>query len=272
MLARTRCAIFTLLLSACGGQTDLQFDESGQSSDQLVSEKPSLIASMTMENGNTVEFHDLYPNVLIIELGEAYNSRATDQIPREMASRENMVEIWDILSKESLDPRPAPDSLVGAQNQSTDTTDSEALHETSDDTISEFSSDMGIAPEGGRAPVGCNNGCCDYDWLSTFSQCSNANNYPFHWAFYSAGWSYANRTHNWRYEGMVCSAIGTSTWTVSKDGSPLTWYVPEAHYVTYFWVAGHSGWPFYSWYYKDITSSVNSVPSPHMHTYCGGMV
>ena len=116
------------------------------------------------------------------------------------------------------------------------------------------------------APVGCNNGCCDEAWLYTLAECYQAN-WNYYWFLYNYGWSTLTSTFDAEVEGLVCSAQGTSTFSMNIGGSGGTWSVPEATYRWYHWTAGTDFWggpiP------KDTSSSVNSAASQHLHTFCG---
>jgi hypothetical protein len=116
------------------------------------------------------------------------------------------------------------------------------------------------------APNGCNNGCCDLQWLSTFSQCQNSLTY--NWFAYNYGSSYANTGSDIKkFRGLVCAATGTSTWSVTIGPNHITQPVAEANVFTWGWDA-YCAW----WGCNDYpaSTSVNTPTNQHLHTYCGG--
>lgn len=142
-------------------------------------------------------------------------------------------------------------------------------HGTVDDDPEDTTGGADERSEGNGALVmsGCNNGCCDFDWLSTFWWCPAP--WDFNWFLCNYGWSFANGNDEIFYDGFVCSAEGTSTYKVTVDGDGGIGSVPRATWKTYSWTAG---WvPIFGWDEEDVRSTANSSASPHLHTYCGGM-
>lgn len=231
---------------------------------------PTPIAKIDLKDDHAIEFYDFGDDVLISESGKAGTPLSLNAENQPAALIKSGVATHEVLSRvwNSISPSTAvPKSLLDIQARW------KASPPQARPQLLEFSRNAAGLPFGqslngsqplakAAAPVGCNNGCCDAQWLNTLSQCSNS--YDFDWFLYNYGYSYANSGDVDYYTGMVCSAAGTSTYKVSiSSGSGGTWSVPQATYRTYWWSAG-------TWN-KSMTSSVNSSGNQHLHTYCGGV-
>jgi hypothetical protein len=221
---------------------------------------PVPVASLTLTAGHVVEFYDFGGAALIVEAGAAYTSPALNSagpIPVDQLSG-----IWTRLAPET----PVPPALAGLQQRLMSLPADPAAPKRAP------ASDVAGARMGGSrtalpaAPVGCNNGCCDEEWLYTLAQCYQAN-WNFYWFMVNYGWTAVTSTFDAEVGGLVCSAQGTSTFSMNIGGSGGTWSVPEATYRWYHWTAGTDFWggpiP------KDMSSSANSETNQHLHTYCG---
>jgi hypothetical protein len=231
---------------------------------------PKAIAKVDLKDDHAIEFYDFGEDVLVSESGKAGSTpilNAENQpaalIKSGVAPHEVLARVWN-----SVSPGTAvPQALLDIQTRW------KAAPPQARPQPLEFSRNATGLPFGqsfdrsqplakSAAPVGCNNGCCDAQWLNTLSQC--ANSYDFDWFLYNYGYSSAWSGDVDYYTGLVCSAIGTSTYTVSiSSGSGGTWSVPQATYRTYWWSAGV--------WNKSMSSSVNSSGNQHLHTYCGGV-
>lgn len=231
---------------------------------------PTAIAKIDLKDGHAIEFYDFGEDVLISESGKAGTPHSLNAENQPAALIKSGVATHEVLSRvwSSLSPGTAvPKSLMDIQARW------KAAPPQARPQPLEFSRNAAGLPfgqslEGSKplakaaAPVGCNNGCCDAQWLNTLSQCSNS--YDYDWFLFNYGYSYANSGDVDYYAGMVCSASGTSTYKVSiSSGAGGTWSVPQATYRTYWWSAGV--------WNKSMTSSVNSSGNQHLHTYCGGI-
>jgi hypothetical protein len=232
---------------------------------------PTPIAKIDLKDDHAVEFYDFGEDVLISESGKAGTAHSLNAGNQPSALIKSGVAVHEVLSRvwSSVSPgTPVPQSLLDIQARW-----KAAPPQARPAQPLEFSHNASGLPFGqsldrpqplakAAAPVGCNNGCCDFQWLSTLSQCSG--NYDYDWFLYNYGYSYANSGDVDYYTGMVCSAVGTSTYKVSiSSGAGGTWSVPQATYRTYWWSAGV--------WNKSMTSSVNSSGNQHLHTYCGGV-
>jgi hypothetical protein len=240
----------------CATSADDPSDEPAElaSVEDAVSTGP-LVASLKLASGQVIDFYDYGSNALIVESGTAY---ATPALPntRDAIARDQLVSLWTHLSPET----PVPAALESLQHRLM------SLPAASDAVPAMPSLKTGGAKLANlgpitSAPVGCNNGCCDFNWLSTFAECQG--NYSFSWFLFNYGWSFASNGSAALYQGLVCSASGTSTYSVSVGGSGGTWSVPQATYRWFHWTTG--------FFRQSMTSSVNSSGNQHLHTYCGGV-
>ena len=121
-------------------------------------------------------------------------------------------------------------------------------------------------PEGTlAAPVGCNNGCCDYEWLKTFTACGG-NGYDYNWFHYNYGWSSVKVYDADTYLTFACAAIGSSQFKVSVEGGGGgSWTLAERQYRKLTVIAPVCCND------PDISSKVNSSTTPALHTHCGAV-
>jgi hypothetical protein len=226
--------------------------------------EPLAAASLKLPNGNTLEFHDFDGGALLIESGEAgINSAFTDEESpaakslKAPTAEERISGVWKAFAPN----RPLPLALAAMQvrwkgNRLPAAPAKPTLFE---------GFGPSIIPQAGSplaksaAPVGCNNGCCDFQWLSTLSQCKRALDY--NWFYYNAGYSWQNANGIDIMDGLVCAANGISQWKMNINGSGGSWPIQPAHYKRWWWIAGI--------FDQDMRSSVNSAASQALHTYCG---
>lgn len=215
-----------------------------------------LVASLKLRSGQVIDFYDYGSSALVVESGAAYMTPALPNT-KESIPGDQIVNLWTLLAPET----PVPAALADLQRRlaSLPSYSEAAPAMPSLDTGGAKSSISGSAVP--NAPVGCNNGCCDFNWLSTLTECQG--HYFYSWFLYNYGWSFANSSNDALYQGLVCSAVGTSIFTVSVGGSGGTWSVPQATYRWFHWTAGSTR--------QSMTSSVNSSSAQHLHTYCGGV-
>lgn len=220
---------------------------------------PKAIASIHLDNGNLVEFFEASNGGVVTETGPA----STDPTVQRAGER-NFVRLWQRLAP----GKPVPEALANLQARLIDDAQPQP----------QVSSQTKAAPQvtsgGGRgitamAPSGCNNRCCDYDWLVTAVGACNDGD----WMLFNKGWSYANATNITYYQGTVCSASGTSNFSFNVAGSPSgfgNWDIPEGYYRTALWVADFTIlWPCWGYCRGNMTSNVNSPSAMALHTYCG---
>jgi hypothetical protein len=275
MLARrnTMCVVVTIVgccaMPGCGsdrgGDSFTSDDTKSVTAD--LSATPIPVASITLSNGNVVSFYDFKVGALVMEAGKTPTPPALHLSGNPGAAQ--LASIW-----QSVAPDVAvPDSLTALQgrlmNLSPETVVAPAP------SVAGAGGSMFAAPKlsgANAAPAGdpCNNGCCDYNWLTAnLPDCNDPDDY--NWFLLNYGYSYANDSDVILYNSQVCAGIGTSTFTyMSSGGIGGSWPVPEASYITTTWVAGETCDPFCSWVPRTITSSVNSSSNEHLHTYCGG--
>jgi hypothetical protein len=214
---------------------------------------PVPIASLTLKNGNVVEFYDFGSSALISESGAAYSAPMLSF--REQ--KNDLVLIWESLAPQT----PVPAALTSLQTRlaSLPQRASVSAGTLGPKLVPNVGGLPSVVPD---SPVGCSNGCCDYQWLSTFEECRGTY-LDFKWFLYNYGYTWANYNAIIFYEGLVCSAQGTSTWTVNIGGNGGVWGVPEATWRSWGWMSPDLT-------VKNLRSTVNTSANMHLHTYCGG--
>jgi hypothetical protein len=225
------------------------------------------VASLRLGNGNEVHFYDFGTTALVTETGAAYTKPALDE--PEIPAGE-LVNLWRKLAPE----QPAPEALIALQNRlvqaNIDNPASNARASRSDKPISETGGIPSISSRiepALRTLEGCNNGCCDREWLQTLSTCSYTG-WSSRWFLFNYGYSYANRGDIFNFRGLVCAATGTSSWSVHVGSYNKNFQVSEATYTTWSWTGGSSIWCG-GMCGEDMTSTVNTSSARHLHTYCG---
>jgi hypothetical protein len=115
---------------------------------------------------------------------------------------------------------------------------------------------------------GCNNGCCDYDWMyNSFDECQGGATWS--WFLFNRTWSVVDSGGDVYGDNMfACSASGTSHWIVDVgDGSGGEWDITQAHWRKFWWWSP-CNWPFCTgdeW----VVSGLNWSSNPHLSTHCG---
>lgn len=226
-----------------------------------VESTPPLVASLKLKSGQVIDFYDFGQAALIVESGAAYMTPAFQS--RGPSAPDQLVNVWTRLAPDV----PVPAALGEFQQRLMSSPPAPA-----------GSPSVAVSDAGGdkqrsgsviaNAPVGCDNGCCDAAWLATLWPCSGG--WDYSWFLYNYGWTWASSSDDDFHDGLVCSAQGTSTYSVNIGGSGGTWSVPQATYRTFSWVAGFEF--LLGWQPRSLSSSVNSSSNSHLHTYCGAVL
>lgn len=268
MKSRMALSLMASLALACGGDAALESERDSTPAAESRSVAlaasegkgaPKAIASIHLDNGNLVEFFEASNGGVVTETGPA----STDPTVQRTGER-NFVRLWQRLAP----GKPVPEALANLQARLIEDSQPQA----------QVSGQPKAAPQvtwgGGRGitamtPSGCNNRCCDYEWLvATFGACNDGD-----WLMFNKGWSYANATNIKYYQASVCSASGTSNFKFKVAGSPSAfgnWDIPEGYYRSALWVADFTVlWPCWGYCLGSMTSSVNSPSDMHLHTHCG---
>jgi hypothetical protein len=241
---------------------------------------PAPIASTTLPQGNIVEFFEFDSGVLVSERGKAYAEHTLDRIPG--AQRTDLIEIWKAIAPNE----PLPAALLDAQHRLAQKSRNGPQEDTAPhvqlrsgpvmDPNSEAPTQNGWTDgaelAGVLGPIGCNNGCCDPSWLLTFSQCHTG---QWNWFLFNYWWSTADTVSKvYMADAMACAAIGWSRYRVDVHGSGTHyWWVPEAHFQTFFWLAGtYFCFPGIMCYDKKVVRAhVNIDSAWNLHTQCGSV-
>lgn len=228
---------------------------------------PKPLVSLQMPNGNTIEFHSLGEGALILETGKAGTApvmtsqgspvaEAYDAAPYE----EKLSAVWKILAPTRALPKSLADIETKVRNQPR--MSMLPKNPVLPEVFGLPALEQGGLPLAKQAALeGCNNGCCDYNWLLTLRPCQRF--WEFNWVKFNYLWTTANSTSIDAYSGLVCAAVGASNWKINIDGSGGNWSIPEGNYKTWTWYKGV--WD------QNMTSAVNSKASQRLHTYCGNV-
>jgi hypothetical protein len=245
-----------------------------------------IVASITLDNGNTVEFYDEGNAAMIRESGKAYVTPRVHrmQTQSEFKGASHLVDLFKALS-----PDAVPPELVALQLRLTTPSDTNAA--ASPDTSVVRAQLTAAQPSGsgtkhppdssagGKAlsapsgkvttatEVGCTNGCCDASWMrNTFEACTlnDTNRVVWDWEAmnFNLGWSWMHINDAYDWDGFICSASGTSNWLVEGSGVN-NFSVPEGHF-------DESSWTFGSRFYdQDYYIQANDPSNMHLHSMCG---
>ena len=240
--------------------------ESSESAITAATPKP--FESLPLENGNVVEFYEFSRGVLVSERGAAYTNPVLDGKGKDAR---DLVATWTSLAPKVRVPASLHDVQARLSNLPAPAPKAprSRVRRTGGALASTKSNAKGVTPSGLFNL--CNNGCCDANWMLSQTYCAPGSGMDQTWFLFDYGYDYAIFDDIVTYRAIVCAAVGTSTYTVTIDGSEGgTWSVPQATYRTYFWFAGHS--PFcLGLCGEDMLSNVNNYQTNHMHSYCGGV-
>ena len=224
------------------------------------------VASLTLATGQVVEVFDLGGRVLLSESGEAGLPAVLDGMGETRADQ--LVDVWRRLAPD----RAVPAAVVSLQDRLMSETDPDlarppALRIAPEINGFEFDLTPRDTPPGTlAAPVGCNNGCCDYEWLKTFQACSSKGN-DYQWFHYNFGWSSVKVYDVLGYDTFACAAIGSTRFVVSVEGGGGgSWVLPERYYRKVQVIA-----PFCC-DDPNVVSKTNTSSAQALHTHCGRAV
>lgn len=225
-----------------------------------------VVASRIMPNGNVVKIYDYAHGAMVMETGTAYSPPSYKPLKGEPRSLDK---VWAAIA-----PGEAiPEALAGLQariNTERDISTWPGASEPSKAAITRQINSDGGGPIL-NSPVGCNNGCCDFEWMvSEFWMCDE--DYDVDWMNFNDTWESRNVNDAWLYDGFVCSAAGTTRyeWSLGDESSGLV-DVHEANYFYHWWIGDPSPWPWDSWYDEDLWAFTAEPFDPHLHTWCGGV-
>jgi len=264
-------------LSACGGadggQPNAEIGEAPTAtprSASYTSTLPPPVAQLTLDNGNHIDFYDLDSGgAVLIESGVHYSPQRLTPEHR----RSSYADVWKAFKADV----PVPQTLIKLDakqkvraEQAQRMAGREGL-QTQAAPLERTQLLSAAKPYNSPDPVGCNNGCCDYDWLSTFYQCvwsygrdpdlGNLFNYNYGYSDSSYGTLSQDFANQWYH--FACSAEGTSVfhseWNCFYASHNVTYNVSEAT-----WIAPSNT----CWYGANGYTTVNSWNNQHLHTYC----
>jgi hypothetical protein len=216
---------------------------------------PLPVATLTMDEGQTVEFYDIDGHAFLIERGPA----GVEPALKSLDENQNPGHFADVFR--ALRPDLAvPEALESIQTRVENTQVTEQVETEivmNEEVITDHNPTNAY-----QLRAACNNGCCDYNWLKN-SLCPKGGD--DNWFLYNMGWSHVKRSGKDYYKDLVCAAVGTSTWTMTrcKNGCVQSTYsVPQA---TYLWFSDSDNW----FFNVDFDAWVNSKSNMHLHTHCG---
>jgi hypothetical protein len=227
---------------------------------------PPPLAEIRQENGNTISFYDLGGNSVITGEGPAGNPAALPANMREMDSM-TVLEAWNRLSGGQAAPQPLVDfqkRLAANPAPPPDVKVTRTAPQQVDEGLPAEDAPLDTPDGTLAAPVGCNNGCCDQDWMkSAFTECQNW--LDTRWMSFNYLYSHSWRSNVNSASVFLCSASGTSEWTLTISGTgPWIYSVGEARYLQWYWHRG--SWDFAP---RTVDSWVNTQSNQHLHTQCG---
>jgi hypothetical protein len=271
------CVTLVLILG-CDGSQD--------STAPTVSGTPAPLVSMEMRNGNTVEIYDFDTGALVTERGVPPTQPVMGKSLNLPRGADHLVDLFVALRPYAKDPlAQVPDKLIALQARLTGLSQAPPPQDTARVTaaLSSTTQAKGSRPTGGatllseggvmtNSPVGCNNGCCDWQWEHTIYPCNqncsgngfcNEGGGTWGWNWFNIGTGTANKGGTEDYVGFVCSAQGTSSWSIQiGDGTNKLFQVNEATYLIYSWDTGIFGID------RQVNTNTNAQ-TQHLHTYCG---
>lgn len=198
---------------------------------------PPVLASAILANGNTVVFYDAKSGVLIAEQGSAYTPPITPEVTR--AHVGDLPGTWKAL----LPTKSVPQALIDAQATMAQSQPSQ-LPPTGSANSSRATGTTGVLGKKtgpvANALYGCNNGCCDPDWLVN-DMCWTGD---WSWFYFNSPWSWTDSGDDtWTTRSLVCAAIGWSHLKIQVGGDNWAWWVPEGNYQSHAWYArNHLVW------------------------------
>ena len=253
LLSSSLFALSFLSISCTGSGEPMPSAASNPASVRPALGKPVPVASLTLDNGNQVEFYDFQEGALVSEFGPA---GSTSPAFKGEKSPDQLVEVWKSLAK----AKPVPKAISDLQARLVLQKNTSPVPRDLSPPVS-FEDGEQVAPAAmakQAAPV-CNNACCDYAWLSAQRQCQPYN--FFQWFHYNYGWSTINRNYINYVDALACAASGPSAFTITAGKGGGSWTIPQGYYRTFEW---------FLWSPKfNLASSVNSPSNQALHSYCG---
>ena len=250
------------VIPACDG-TPIDEPSTPPSTPTSADETPLALASLTLSTGQVIELFDLDGQAVLSESGEAGQPVVLDKMGEMRGDK--LVDLWHRLAPD----KAVPTAVTSMQERLLKGDSADLARPPKIRVVPEVSglemvpSDV---PEGTlAAPVGCNNGCCDYEWLKTFTACGG-NGYDYNWFHYNYGWSSVKVYDADTYLTFACAAIGSSQFKVSVEGGGGgSWTLAERQYRKLTVIAPVCCND------PDISSKVNSSTTPALHTHCGAV-
>jgi hypothetical protein len=228
-----------------------------------------IAASKVMPSGNVVTIYDFQGGALVTETGEAYNGPSFTPVRGEVRS---LAKLWAAIAPNE----PIPIALSDLQRRI------DAASENQTPPPKEVTEGVAEARAKQKLPMppltkplspqGCNNGCCDYDWMyNSFWMCNE--DYDVDWMNFNGQYGSKNVNDAWIYDMFVCSAAGTTRYEFSLgDAASALVDIRQRHYYLDWWIAPTSWSPFGGCCVdEDLWAFVNEPFEPHLHTWCGGV-
>ena len=252
------------VIPACDG-TSIDEPNPTPATSTSADQTPIALASLKLSTGQVVELFDLDGQAVISESGEAGQPVVLDTMG-DVGRGDKLVDLWHRLAPDQA----VPTAVTSMQERlmkddGTDLARPPKIRVTPEISGLEMDQPTDL-PEGTlAAPNGCNNGCCDYEWLKTFAACGG-NGYDYQFFHYNYGWSSVKVYDAVVYRTFACAAIGNSQFKVSVEGGQGgSWTLTERQYRTFYAVAPVCCND------PDISSKVNSSAAPALHTHCGAV-
>ena len=258
------------LLMACSGAPEGSVGTEGPPADTPAiaspadatgASTPTPVATLNLENGNTLEFYDFGDRALVMEQGKVGSAPVATT-----GNVDDLVATWNTFSKGV----PAPAALRELGHRIVDSAPPGAMSAEAAQELVSTPESATVAPSVvEKSPMGCNNGCCDPVYLEGTLGCGDkmGQSYVWYWPNINSGW--------WNqkvaaFYGVVCAAIGTTTFTVTAGSKGGSWSVPENSWHSYRWTADFN--IFTGYHRVTVYSNTSGASGSTMHTYCGRTV
>lgn len=218
-----------------------------------------------MKSGVVFKIYDYAGGAMVMETGDAYAARP--YVPAK-GEKPSLKGLWAAIAPE--EPMPATLAALNARvdGGKVSAPAMPVTHQKSKVVPTSATPGGGVST---NAAEGCNNGCCDYEWMYTsFPVCNQ--DFDTDWMDYNYGYEWHNADDTWYYESFVCAAIGTTTYEWQLGGANSGYVqIPETHFYHNWWQASVNWAPWGSSFNdEDLWAFVNEPLAQHLNTWCGG--
>ncbi|HKO89909.1 MAG TPA: hypothetical protein VJU61_02080 [Polyangiaceae bacterium] len=216
---KAMCNLFTLSALVAGMQACAA--DSSDSDGEPSATEGGLVATIPLENGNTLDFHDLGSAAVIAERGEAYTPHLYKP-----SEGESLTAVWSRFARGAAVPK----ELVALQRRLETTEATEPATDAPTATVGvQETPTFGDSP-GTFNKSHCGNGCCNRQWLlDTFPICNPGAGQIFQFDKVSP-WMDVEKV--WSMQSFVCAASPVK-YEITIDGRTTFFNVNIAEATTF---------------------------------------